>query len=56
MSCKVEKMNYERVLISPVVRMNHNVYVNVFQQLSPYYMHLQGTVRELGKDGTGGHL
>ena len=56
MSCKVERMNYERMLICPVVRVNYSIYLNVLQQLSLHYMQLQGTVGELGRGGTGGQL
>lgn len=56
MSCEVERMNYGRMLVSPVVRMNCSVYSNVLQRLSQHYTQLQGTVGELGRDGTGGQL
>lgn len=49
MSCKAErKMNYERMLISPVVPMSYSVYVNVLQQLSLHCRQLQGA-EKLGR-------
>lgn len=35
-------MNYERMLISPVVPMSYSGYVNVLQQLSLHCRQLQG--------------
>lgn len=45
-------MNYERMLISPVVCMSYSIYVNVLQWLSLHCMQLQG-IGELGWGVTG---
>lgn len=48
-------MNYERMLVSPVVRMNYSVYLNVLQWLSLCCMQLRGMVgeqEEVGQEGS----
>lgn len=47
-------MNYERMLVSPVVPTNYRVYLNVLQRLSVCYTQLRGTVGEWGEVGREG--